>query len=193
MQEGEVRRVGDVKSIKIDTRVVAASVRDLKAEIKADRFREDLYYRLNVIEIKLPSLAKRRQDIPALVAHFIEKYAKKFGKRIKAVSPEVMDELKAYSWPGNIRELENVIERAMLIEDGEVIGKGALPMREAANDVCLSVQPEGGLSIKHAHESIERALIRRALEKTGNNKTKAAELLDISMRALLYKIKNYQL
>lgn len=193
LQEGEVRRVGDVKSIKIDTRVVAASVRDLKAEIKAGRFREDLYYRLNVIEIKLPPLRERAADIPGLVAHFVEKYSKKFGKRVKAVSPDVMDELKAYPWPGNIRELENVIERAMLIEDGEVIGRGALPMRDSANDICLGVQSADGLSIKRARESVERALIARALEKTGNNKTKAAELLDISMRALLYKIKDYEL
>ncbi|MBI5886028.1 MAG: sigma-54-dependent Fis family transcriptional regulator [Deltaproteobacteria bacterium] len=193
LQEGEIRRVGDVKSIKIDTRVVAASVRDIKADIRAGRFREDLYYRLNVIEIKLPPLRERVEDIPGLVAHFIDKYAKKFGKRVKAVSPEVVAELKGYQWPGNIRELENVIERAMILEEGDVIGKAALPMREAAFDLGLCIPFTDSLSIKRAQEVIERELIVRALEKTGNNKTKAAELLDISMTALLYKIKNYEL
>lgn len=193
LQEGEIRRVGDVKSVTIDTRVVAASVRDLKAEIKAGRFREDLYYRLNVIEIKLPPLRDRIEDIPGLAAHFIDKYAKKFGKRVKAVSPDVVAELKSYPWPGNIRELENVIERAMILEEGDVIGKAALPMREAAPAPGLRIPYTDSLSIKRAQEAIEREFIVRALEKTGSNKTKAAELLDISMTALLYKIKNYEL
>lgn len=193
LQEGEIRRVGDVKAVKIETRVVAATAADLKARIKDACFREDLYYRLNVIEIKLPPLRDRKGDIPALAAHFVGKYAAKFGKHSKGIAPEVVTELKEYLWPGNIRELENVIERAMIIEDGGIIGKNSLPIMDTGAAASLRPRPIDGLSIKKAQESMEREFIKRALEKTGHNKTKAAELLDISMRALLYKAKNYGL
>lgn len=195
LQEREVRRVGDTKSVKIDTRVVAATVRDLREEIKNNRFREDLFYRLNVIEIKLPPLRERPEDIKGLAAHFVEKYAKKFSKTVKGISKEAMDLLSSYRWPGNVRELENVIERAMILEETNTIRKEALPIPEknsSENETCV---PFGGdeLSIKKASESMEKELIRKALEKTGNNRTKAAALLEISHRALLYKIKSYEL
>ncbi|MBI5561248.1 MAG: sigma-54-dependent Fis family transcriptional regulator [Deltaproteobacteria bacterium] len=189
LQEGEIRRVGDVKSARIDARVVAATVKDLKTEIKAGRFREDLYYRLNVIETRLPPLRDRKADIPALAAHFAGKYARRFGKRAKAILPEAMDELVRYPWPGNVRELENVMERAMILEEGGVIRKESLPIRENEPGAAYG----GGLSVKKAQEAMERGLITKALAQTGNNKTKAAELLELSMRALLYKIKNYGL
>lgn len=193
LQEGEIRRVGDVKAVKIETRVVAATAAVLKARIKDACFREDLYYRLNVIEIKLPPLRDRKGDIPALAAHFVGKYAAKFGKHSKGIAPEVVTELKEYLWPGNIRELENVIERAMIIEDGGIIGKNSLPIMDTGVAASLRPRSIDDLSIKKAQESMEREFIKRALEKTGHNKTKAAELLDISMRALLYKVKNYGL
>ncbi len=202
LQEGEIRRVGDTKSIKIDTRVVAATIRDLRAEIKAGGFREDLFYRLNVIELKLPALRERPADLEALALHFVDKFSKRFGKPAKVFSKEALDAISAYQWPGNVRELENAVERAMILEEGPVITKETLPISHAptpplhnggiGGGAAEYVTP-GNLSIKQAQEAIERELIKRALEHTNNNKTKAAQLLEISHRALLYKIKNYAL
>jgi len=188
LQEGEVRRVGDNKPGKVDTRVVAATIKDLRAEVNKGTFRDDLFYRLNVIEIKLPPLRERAGDIPALAEYFVGKYSARFGKGCKKISKEAMDALTSYPWPGNIRELENVIERAMILEEAGTIGKGSLPILSGPRPAEAQ-----GLSIKKAHESTERELIMKALEKTHNNRTKAAALLEISHRALLYKIKSYGL
>ncbi|MBI5969570.1 MAG: sigma-54-dependent Fis family transcriptional regulator [Deltaproteobacteria bacterium] len=194
LQEGEVRKVGDTKSVKIATRVVAATVKDLREEIKKGAFREDLFYRLDVVEVNLPPLRDRGDDIPGLAAHFIEKYSKKFGKPVKTLPEDVLKTLKGYSWPGNVRELENAIERAIILEETGVIRKESLPMAmKETGGVCAILPSSSDLSIKRASEAIEKALISKALAKTGNNKTKAAELLDISFRALLYKIKDYGL
>ncbi|MEK7774034.1 MAG: sigma-54 dependent transcriptional regulator [Deltaproteobacteria bacterium] len=193
LQEGEIRRVGDAKPVKIDTRVVAATIKDLKEEIKKNRFREDLYYRLNVIEIKMPPLRARTGDIPVLAAHFVEKFARKFGKSVKGISHGAAAALKNYPWPGNVRELENVIERAMILEDGQTIGKESLPITAGEAAGFKTLLPDDMLSIKKAHEAVEKELIKKALLKTDNNRTKAAVLLDLSHRALLYKIKNYKL
>ena len=189
LQEGELRRVGDTRSVKVDVRVVAATLRDLKEEIKKGSFRDDLYYRLNVIELKLPPLRSRPGDIPALAEHFIEKYGRRFGKPVKSISKEALSALVSYPWPGNVRELENVIERAMILEETSTIRELSLPM---ANQSGLK-EPFNGLSIKKGEEELEKDLISRALQTTGNNRTKAAQLLEISHRALLYKIKNYGL
>ncbi len=183
LQEGEIRRVGDTKSVKV-----------LREEIKKGTFREDLFYRLDVVEASLPPLRDRDDDIPGLAAHFIEKYSRKFGKPVKTVPEDVMKALKDYPWPGNVRELENAIERAVILEDTGVIKKDSLPMAMKESGGASAFFPaQPGLSIKKASEAVERELISRALTKTGNNKTKAAELLDISFRALLYKIKDYGL
>ncbi|MBI5467516.1 MAG: sigma-54-dependent Fis family transcriptional regulator [Deltaproteobacteria bacterium] len=192
LQESEVRRVGDTRPVKIDTRVVAATHKDLKEEIKKSNFREDLYYRLNVIEIKLPPLRDRPGDIPGLTAHFIEKYAKKFGKPVKGVSKEAAELLSGYSWPGNVRELENAVERAMILEETDTIRGESLPIGpKTAHPAAPFSFAE--LSIKKAHESLEKDLIKKALARTNNNRTRAAEILEISHRALLYKIKSYGL
>ena len=194
LQEGEVRRVGDNKPVKIDTRVVAATHKDLKEEIKKGNFREDLYYRLNVIEIKLPPLRARPGDIPGLTAHFIDKYAKKFGKPVKGISKEASELLSGYSWPGNVRELENAIERAMILEETGTIRAESLPIGpKSASAAPPSLSSSGELSIKKAQESLEKDLIAKALARTNNNRTRAAEILEISHRALLYKIKSYGL
>jgi len=195
LQEGEVRRVGDTKAVKVDTRVVAATLKDLREEIAKGAFREDLFYRLNVIEVKLPPLRDRSGDIPLLAAHFVEKYARKFGKPVKSLSGEATEALLEYSWPGNVRELENVIERAMILEETTTIRKKSLPIRPAGvrGPAKPGVGEGADLSIKKASAAMEKELILRALEKTGGNRTKAAELLEISHRALLYKIKNYGL
>jgi two-component system response regulator AtoC len=188
LQEGELRRVGDTRPVKVDVRVVAATLRDLKEEIRKGSFRDDLYYRLNVIEVKLPPLRARSGDIPGLAARFIEKYGRRFGKPVKALSDEALAALLSYGWPGNIRELENVIERAMILEETGTIGKLSLPMAHST-----AVRSFHDLSIKRAEEELEKELISRALERTGNNRTKAAQILEISHRALLYKIKSYGL
>ncbi len=193
LQEGEIRRVGDTRSIRIDTRVVAATVKDLKEEVREGRFREDLYYRLNVIEIRLPPLRERRKDIPGLARLFVERYSKKFGKQIKGISDEAMGVLLGYNWPGNIRELENVMERAVILEEGDTIGVDTLPIVDRVESTGGEIMHTDDLSIKKAQEMVERILIKRALERTKGNKTKAAELLEISHRALLYKIKSYGL
>jgi len=194
LQEGEVRRVGDTRTRSIDVRVVAATARDLQSEVREGAFREDLYYRLNVIPITIPPLRERVKDIPLLANHFITAAAHKFGKAISGISDDALELLMSYRWPGNVRELENIIERAMILEDGDTIGPVSLPFAEGD----LRSSPSGAangmeLSIKKAHETVERDLIARALEKTGGNRTRAAELLEISHRALLYKIKDYVL
>lgn len=190
LQEGEIRRVGDTKPVKADVRVVAATVKDLREEIKKGAFREDLFYRLNVIEIKLPPLRERPSDIELLTRHFIMKYASRFSKPVKGITPDALEALKGYSWPGNIRELENAIERAMILEETGVIRRPSLPICERAALAPAQLWAEE-LSIKKAQEAIEKELIRKALEKTRYNKTRAAQLLEISHRALLYKIKSY--
>ncbi|MBI5588510.1 MAG: sigma-54-dependent Fis family transcriptional regulator [Deltaproteobacteria bacterium] len=192
LQEGEVRRVGDTRSVRIDTRVVAATHKDLKEEIKKGDFREDLYYRLNVIEIKLPPLRERPSDILGLAGHFVDKYARKFGKPVKGISKEAAVVLSAYSWPGNVRELENAIERAMILEETSTIRQESLPIGPKTATPASIPSPDE-LSIKKAQESLEKDLIKKALAKTNNNKTRAAEILEISHRALLYKIKSYGL
>ncbi len=191
LQESEVRRVGDTKAVKIETRVVAATVKDLRAETEKGAFREDLYYRLNVMEVAIPPLRDRPGDIELLTGFFIKRYSEKFSKPIDGITTEAVELLKEYVWPGNVRELENAIERAVILEDGKELSVTSLPMRCENRDSALG--PGTGLSIKKAHTAIERELIKRALEKTGNNRTRAAELLEISHRALLYKIKEYGL
>lgn len=193
LQEGEIRRVGDSKSKKVDVRVIAATARELSEEIKKGNFREDLFYRLNVVTIKLPPLRERQGDIPLLANHFIALYSSKFGKKIKGVDEEAMSHLINYQWPGNVRELENVIERAVILSDGDVIKAENLPFVSLGRDLKSVPKGEAGFSIKKAEETLERELIKKALEMTHGNKTKAAELLEISHRALLYKLKEYGL
>ena len=187
LQEGEIRRVGDTKTVKVKTRVVAATVKNLMVEVDKGTFREDLYYRLNVMEIPVPPLRDRPQDIELLANFFVARYSEVFSKPVKGITKKAIELLKEYNWPGNVRELENIIERAMILEDGSELNMRSLPLNSAAKGT------EFGLSIKKAHTAIERELISRALEKTGNNRTRAAELLEISHRSLLYKIKEYGL
>ena len=183
----------DTKSVKTDARVVAATVKDLKEEVRRGRFREDLFYRLDVIEIRMPPLRERPGDVAPLALHFVQKYSRKFGKPVKKVSDEALDALGAYPWPGNVRELENAIERAMILEETDTIRRASLPIAGKASGTASAPAHGDDLSIKKAEEKMEREFIKRALEKTGNNRTRAAELLEISHRTLLYKIKSYGL
>jgi two-component system response regulator AtoC len=194
LQEQMVRPIGAVEDLKVDVRVVAATVRDLPTEVKEGRFREDLFYRLNVITVGLPPLRDRREDIALLVDHFIARTNAKLGTQIEGASAEAMKLLLDYRWPGNVRELENTIERAMVLCDGKRIEVDGLPerIRESRDRIRLSLQ-SGELSIKKTTRIIEEELIRKALRETRGNRTNAAKILEISHRALLYKIKEYEI
>lgn len=194
LQEGEIRRLGDTKDIKIDARVVAATVRDLEAEVKEGRFREDLFYRLNIIPIDIPPLRERRSDIPGLIEVFIDRYATKYSKAIEGISKDATTKLLSYGWPGNVRELENLIERGVILEDSAMLSPGSFPLDclegTQGKDTAYDLDT---ISIKKGTVALEKRLITRALGITKGNKTRAAELLEISHRALLYKIKGYNL
>ncbi|NPV44077.1 MAG: sigma-54-dependent Fis family transcriptional regulator [Firmicutes bacterium] len=198
LQEKEIRRLGDVTPRKINVRIIASTNKDLEDEVRKGNFREDLYYRLNVVEIKLPPLSKRREDIPLLVDHFINKFNKKFGKNIKGIEKDALEKLMNYPWPGNVRELEHTIERAVALNDRDIITKKSICEKICDNKSLLNIQiPENNFNLKdilrQAKEDIEKLLIKKALEATGNNRTKAAKLLGISHRSLIYKINDYEL
>lgn len=188
IQEHEFERVGGTETIHVDVRIVAATNRDLEKMIQQGEFREDLYYRLNVVTIEIPPLRQRRQDIPLLVEHFIKKFARENAKMTQGVSKEAMDLLMKYDYPGNVRELENIIEQAVVLSRKELITTDDLPMtvRGLKSEKEL---PSGNLEEQVA--AFEQKLIREALEKTGGVQTKAAELLGITERNLRYKLKKY--
>ncbi len=196
LEDQSFKRVGGVQDVRVDVRVIASSNRDLKKMIEAETFRRDLFYRLNVITISLPPLRERGHDVPLLCRHFIDQYNNTFGKAITGLTPAAASRLASYNWPGNIRELKNLIERAMILEDGPEIGADALPIditdtATPASDVELPELsiPVSGTSL----ERVEEELIRQALSRTGGNQTRAAKLLDISRDALRYKMKKFQL
>jgi two-component system response regulator AtoC len=194
LEEEKIRRVGDVRDIKIDVRIITATHRDLLAETKAGRFREDLFYRLNVLPILVPPLRDRREDIPLLIDHFVARNNIRLGTSIRGLDTETRRLLFEYPWPGNVRELENTIERAMVLAEGDQIVAQDLPdrLREARDPVQMQLA-SGELSVKKTMRIVEEILIRRALQRTKGNRTRAAEVLEISHRALLYKIKDYQI
>jgi DNA-binding NtrC family response regulator len=193
LQEGEIKRVGGALSKNVDVRVISATSRDLSADVVTGRFREDLYFRLNVFCLQLPSLRERVEDIPLLVEHFMKRYGSVTENQPLCIEPETMRSLMAHRWPGNIRELENAIERACILSDGGRITPSCLPTSIRLTDEPHPVESTGeeNLSIKKAEDAIERELIRKALARTGGNRTRAAKILEISHRSLLYKLKEY--
>jgi two-component system response regulator AtoC len=219
IQEGEIRRVGDVEDLHVQVRVVAATARDLLAEVGAGRFREDLYYRIGALSLQIPPLRERTEDIPLLAEHFLQRARRRLSVDVSRISPEAMEALTRYRWPGNVRELENTIERAAVMCGGSEIDVASLPERLHPAVTALTVKGAGepgawgvvgggvgsattsvggppaveDLSIKRAARRSEEELIRRALARTSGNRTRAAELLEISPRALLYKIKEYRI
>ncbi|MBW2261780.1 MAG: sigma-54-dependent Fis family transcriptional regulator [Deltaproteobacteria bacterium] len=194
LQEERIRRVGETRDIPVDVRILAATTRDLPVEIKEGRFREELYYRLNVVEIELPPLRARREDVPLLVGHFLARNNERFKFSIKGLEPEAQRMLANHAWPGNIRELENAVEHACLMADGSTVRAADLPESvQKASSPIKQFLATGETSIKKTVEYVEEVLIRRALELTGGNRTRAAKLLEISHRALLYKIKRYSI
>ncbi len=194
LEDEKIRRLGEARDVQVDVRIVAATHRDVAAETKAGRFREDLFYRLNVLHIHVPPLRERRDDVPLLIEHFVAKNNTRLGTGIRGIDTEARRLLYEYAWPGNVRELENTIERAMVLSEGEQIVAADLPerIREARDAVQLHLA-SGELSVKKTMRVIEEILIRRALQKTKGNRTRAAEVLEISHRALLYKIKDYEI
>ncbi len=195
LQDEEIRRVGSVVPKRVDVRVISATAKGLAGEVAAGRFREDLFFRLNVFSLVLPPLRERLEDIPLLVAHFLDKHMEKQKKSGVGCSPGVLKAFMNYGWPGNVRELENSIERGLVLCEGNVLDVECLPdhFREKGAGGARVVIPGETLSIKKAEELLERDFIRRALEKTGGNRTHAARLLEISHRALLYKLKEYEM
>ena len=192
LQDSEIRPIGESKSMRVDVRVVAATAKNLEEEVRKGMFREDLYYRLNVLTIKLPPLNQRPEDIPLLCKHFINRFNKILGKNVTGVAPETMSRLMAHHWPGNVRELENVLQRAMVIAEDSLLSSDHFllaPLPEI-NDNQLGAVFEG-LSLKNAQKVVEKDLITRALEQTGGNRTQAAKLLEISHPSLLSKMKTY--
>ncbi|MGB8929616.1 MAG: sigma-54 dependent transcriptional regulator [Anaeromyxobacteraceae bacterium] len=194
LQEEEVRPVGDTRAVKVDVRVVAASARDLARAVAAGQFREDLYYRLDVVGLRLPPLRERPEDVEALAQHFLAGFA---GLRPDLarleLSDAARDALRAYRWPGNVRELRHALERAVVLADGPLIREEDLPdaVRAGGARPPPVPGPDAALSVKRATRELEERLIRAALARTGGNRTRAAELLELSYRALLYKIKEY--
>ncbi len=192
LQEEEVTPLGGVGSEKIDVRVITATSRDLDKMVKEGKFREDLFYRVNVMRIHIPPLRERKGDIPVLMGHFLETFNKKLKKNLQGPTSETVSILMDYSWPGNVRELENVIERAVLLAAGQLITPAELPSSlTRTKTVASHFAPEDTLSIKKASKVLHRILIERALKETGGNKTQAAKLLEISRPILLSKIKEY--
>ena len=197
LQEHEFERVGGVKSIKVDIRVIAATHRDLEKAVKQSTFREDLYYRLNVIPVILPPLRERKSDIPLLTRHFIERFNRQKRQNIEGVSPEALKYLVRYHWPGNVRELENIIERLVILKGEGTIEQEDLPEKllgsEWADMLPFVDIPENGISFNTAVSEFERELILRALNKTNWVKNRAARLLQLKRTTLVEKMKKIQL
>ena len=194
LQENEVRMIGDSKSMKIDVRVIAATAKDLEEEVKKGTFREDLFYRLNVLSIKIPRLRDRVEDIPLLCDHFIERFNSRLNKKIEGIAPAAMSHLLEYAWPGNVRELENMIERALVLAEGSLLLPDHFPpeLGRSIDRDQMDVLFDGH-SLKAAQKLMEKRLITKALKKTGGNRTQAARLLEISHPSLLSKIKTYHI
>jgi two-component system response regulator PilR (NtrC family) len=197
IQEKEFKRVGDTKDVKVNVKIIAASNRNLEEDVKSNKFREDLYYRLNVIRINMPTLRERKDDIPLLVLHFIDKYNKELNKKVTGISKEAEQCLIKYDYPGNVRELENIIERAIALESGDEITKDVLP--ELTSAFCSEEDSavtginltKSGLDLEELVGKIEKKLIHNALELCKNNKTEAAKLLKITFRSLRYRLDKY--
>ena len=190
LQEREFQRVGGERTLKADVRIISATHQDLEAMAKQGSFREDLLYRLNVVTLRIPALRERREDIPLLIDNFIKRFARENRKPIDAISREARGLLVKYDYPGNVRELENIIERAVVISRGPILSIEDLPFQEPFADDDGAVTPKTG-SLQEAIEGLERQMIKKALKKAASNQTQAAGLLGLSERMLRYKLKKY--
>lgn len=190
LQEREFERVGGERTLKADVRIISATHQDLEAMVRQGTFREDLFYRLNVLTLRIPPLRERREDIPLLIEHFLQRFARENRKAIEGISREARDLLVKYDYPGNVRELENIMERAVVISRGPILTREDLPFQEAPAAAAAASPPA---SLQKAVEDLERQMIQEALEKTGFNQSRAARLLGVSERMLRYKLKKYGL
>jgi DNA-binding NtrC family response regulator len=193
LQDGTFERLGGTRTLQVDVRLVAATNKDLAQEVEAQRFRLDLYYRLNVITLQLPPLRERREDIPLLVAHFLRKYAEQNHKEVTAIQQQALQCLQAYHWPGNVRELENVIERAVVLAQGPTVGIAELPDHLQEQEPALPSHDQSGPPLNGTLADIERAAIAHALQQSGGNRQAAARALNIGVATLYRKLKEYQL
>src|SRR5256886_2351172 len=199
LQEGKVRPIGSTEELDVDVRIIAATNKDFEKEIAEGRFREDLYYRLSVIPIQVPALRERREDIPLLARHFLERFRKSMEKPIGGISSEAMSKLEAYDWPGNVRELENTMERAVALETGKEISVRVLPDRilgyaEAPRGTSQGVEiPEEGVDFEKVVAATERMYLQAALEKAGGVRTRASEFLKITYRSFRHYAKKHSL
>lgn len=196
LQQREVQRVGSDTPITVDVRVLAATNRDLRREAAEKRFREDLYFRLNVISIEVPSLCRRSEDIPLLAAHFLQRFAERNRKNIKGFAPQALDSMLRYSWPGNVRELENAVERAVILCNGDLITGRELPASvvDSPAAATTAAAPEGDISLAGLSlDTVERRAIEETLRQTGDNKSEAARRLGITRATLHNKLRKYGL
>ncbi|HLB84682.1 MAG TPA: sigma-54 dependent transcriptional regulator, partial [Steroidobacteraceae bacterium] len=191
LEEKAFKRVGGSTDIKVDVRVIAATNRSLEEEVKKGRFREDLYYRLNVMAVPLPPLRDRRDDIPALITHYIDTFNVEFRKKIRGVAPSAQEALRTYNWPGNVRELRNAVERAMLLSESAELNESNFPVLSAPGGEVSSGMnlPVSGINL----EALERSLVVQALERSGWNQTKAATMLGLNRDQIRYRIEKFEL
>jgi DNA-binding NtrC family response regulator len=191
LEEKSFKRVGGAQDVRVDVRVIAATNRSLQEEVKKGRFREDLFYRLNVMGVELPPLRDRRSDIPLLINHYVDAFNTEFRKKIRGVSPAAMAALQSYPWRGNVRELRNAVERAMLLAEGNELTEAHFPMltvTDADLSTGMGLPPEG-INL----EALERSLVVQALERCGWNQTKAATLLGLNRDQIRYRIEKFDL
>ena len=193
LQEREITRVGGEEVVKVDVRVIAATNKDLTQEIQSERFREDLYYRLNVVTLTVPPLRDRKEDVPLLTQHFLTLFAEKNHKQLKGVTPQAMDRLLKYGWPGNVRELMNAVERAVVLSRGEYLDEEDLPLVIQEDELPEDEKARSGIPVSAdlPLEDVEKATILKTLESTGGNKSEAARRLGITRRTLHKKLKKY--
>jgi DNA-binding NtrC family response regulator len=191
LQERAFERVGGNENVKADVRIVAATNRDIEEEVRQERFRQDLFYRLNVVGIVIPPLRKRKADIPVLVEHFLKVYAGEHGKAVRGITPEALDSLVKYSFPGNVRELGNIVEQAVVLSRGDVITERDLPLRVAASAADDDGGDDGGMSLEDEVARLEQARLKKALREADGNKSAAARILGISERKIRYMLQKY--
>jgi two-component system response regulator PilR (NtrC family) len=196
LQERRFTPVGEVREVGVDVRVIAASNVDLEDAVGRGQFREDLYYRLNVVQLTLPPLRDRREDIPELVRHFVRRFAAEYGKDLSGVAPDALEALVAWRYPGNVRELQNIVERAVALCTGRLIRVADLPDRMRAGVLptpaaAVEAFPKGGMDLDRLLAETERVWLNAALKEAGGNKTKAARLLHMSFRSLRYRLAKY--
>ncbi|MBM4348920.1 MAG: sigma-54-dependent Fis family transcriptional regulator [Deltaproteobacteria bacterium] len=198
LQDREFKRVGGTEDIRVDVRIISATNKDLEEAVREKQFREDLFYRLNVIQIKIPSLREHKEDIPLLTSHFLKKYSEELGKQISQISPEALRILVQYDYPGNVRELQNIIERAVALETSQELTaqnlnsyiEEQLPLKRKPLDLEI---PSEGVDLEKIVEDVEKTLLLKALDRTKGIKKKAAELLHINFRSMRYRLEKYGL